>query len=223
MELDGDIACSVETWCRLVGNFTSQQRSKFMESNMRSMLQIPPIRMQVVLLQYMFHIYDHESSTFVLPNKGKFALTAQDAECIYGLRNYGLSANRIIDEEGEDGKSRIPPHFLSATTGNIVIEDLIADIVMSKAADDDFLRKSVLVLLGTVLAPMTKRIVPKDYWVLVEDIDRMSTINWSEFTVDHLMVYFRLVTRYKQIRQWPKGNLSLIQVLNMFSTLFLIW
>ena len=60
-------------------------------------------------------------------------------------------------------KERVPPQFLSKTSENIVIDNLIEDIIKSKATDDDFLRKVVLVLLGTIIAPMSSKIVPKQY------------------------------------------------------------
>ena len=74
-------------------------------------------------------------------------------------------------------KERVPPQFLSKTSENIVIDNLIEDIIKSKATDDDFLRKLVLVLLRTIIAPMSSKIVPKQYYALVEDVKRISKIN----------------------------------------------
>ena len=122
---------------------------------------------------------------FFYPSKGRFivqdlvgevSLGAVDVECILALENHGLSAEGILGEEGEDVKDRVPPQFLSKTTGNIVIDDLIVDITKNKSADDDFLRRVVLVLLGTVLAPMSSKTVPKQYYALVDDVKRISKI-----------------------------------------------
>jgi hypothetical protein len=74
-------------------------------------------------------------------------------------------------------KERVPPQFVSKATDDILIDDLIFDIMKSKVADDDFLRKVVLVLLGTTLAPVATKIVPKQYYALLEDITRLSKIN----------------------------------------------
>ncbi|KAE8778575.1 hypothetical protein D1007_48474 [Hordeum vulgare] len=110
-------------------------------------------------------------------------------------------------------KDRVPPQFLSKSTGNIVIDDVIADIIKNKSADDDFLRKVVLVLLGTVIAPMSSKIEPKQYYSLVDDVKRISNINWNAFTLRVLFDYLRVVKKGKHLRQWPKGNLGLLQYL----------
>nr|XP_040253816.1 uncharacterized protein LOC109737592 [Aegilops tauschii subsp. strangulata] len=126
-----------------------------------------------------------------------------DVECILALENHGLSAEGILGEEGEDVKDRVPPQFLSKTTGNIVTKN--------KSADDNFLRRVVLVLLGTVLAPMSSKTVPKQYYTLVDDVKRISKINWNAFTLRVLMDCLRNVRKGKHLRQWPRGNLALLQ------------
>ncbi|KAM0930775.1 hypothetical protein ACQ4PT_000699 [Festuca glaucescens] len=135
----------------------------------------------------MVEVFDPATGTFVIgDNNGAVSLGSVDVECLLGLSNEGFSAGEILTEEGEDVKERVPHQFLSKATSNIVIDDLIADIIKSKFADDDFLRKVVLVLLGTVLAPMATKIVPKQYYALVEDVTRMSKINWNAFTLRYL-------------------------------------
>jgi hypothetical protein len=143
---------------------------------------------------------------------GEISMCRVDVECIFNLEDVGLSAADILVEEGEDIVDRIPSHFLSKSTENIVIDDLIADIIKSKAADDDFVRKVVLVLLGTVLAPMHSKIIPKQYYALVIDVKRISKINWNAFTLRVLLDCLRIVRKGRHLRQWPKGNLALMQV-----------
>ncbi|XBH61727.1 hypothetical protein VPH35_116122 [Triticum aestivum] len=142
---------------------------------------------------------------------GEVTLGAVDVECIFNLENQGLSASDILTEEGEDIKERVPPQFLSKTSENIVIDNLIEDIIKSKSTDDDFLRKVVLVLLGTIIAPMSSKIVPKQYYALVDDEKRISKINWNAFTMRVLLDCLRMVKKGKHLRQWPKGNLALLQ------------
>ncbi|XBJ14134.1 hypothetical protein VPH35_006220 [Triticum aestivum] len=110
-------------------------------------------------------------------------------------------------------KERVPPQFFSKTSENIVIDNLIEDIIKSKATNDDFLRKVVLVLLGTIIAPMSSKIVPKQYYALVYDVKRISKINWNAFTMRVLLDCLRIVKKGKHLRQWPKGNLALLQYL----------
>ncbi|XP_073362872.1 uncharacterized protein [Aegilops tauschii subsp. strangulata] len=170
--------------------------------------------MRTLLIRYMVEIFDPSKGRFIVQDLvGEVSLGAVDVECILALENHGLSAEGILGEEGEDVKDRVPPQFLSKTTGNIVIDDLIVDITKNKSADDNFLRRVVLVLLGTVLAPMSSKTVPKQYYALVDDVKRISKINWNAFTLRVLLDCLRNVTKGKHLRQWPRGNLALLQYL----------
>ncbi|KAM0929678.1 hypothetical protein ACQ4PT_001686 [Festuca glaucescens] len=60
---------------------------------------------------------------------------------------------------------------------------------------------------------MATKIVPHKYYALVKDVNRMSKINWNAFTLWVLMDSMRLGRKGRQIRQWPKGNLGLLQYL----------
>nr|XP_045090088.1 uncharacterized protein LOC109734293 [Aegilops tauschii subsp. strangulata] len=170
--------------------------------------------MRTLLIRYMVEIFDPSKGRFIVQDLvGEVSLSAVDVECILALENHGLSAEGILGEEGEDVKDRVPPQFLSKTTCNIVIDDLIVNITKNKSADDDFLRRVVLVLLGTVLAPMSSKTVPKQYYALVDDVKRISKINWNAFTLRVLLDCLRNVRKGKHLRQWPRGNLALLQYL----------
>ncbi|XP_040245907.1 uncharacterized protein [Aegilops tauschii subsp. strangulata] len=170
--------------------------------------------MRKLLIRYMVEIFDPSKGRFIVQDLvGEVSLGAVDVECILALENHGLSAEGILSEEGEDVKDRVPPQFLSKTTCNIVNDDLIVDITKNKSADDDFLRRVVLVLLGTVLAPMSSKTVPKQYYALVDDVKRISKINWNAFTLRVLLNCLHNVRKGKHLRQWPRGNLALLQYL----------
>ncbi|XBI92610.1 hypothetical protein VPH35_029628 [Triticum aestivum] len=60
---------------------------------------------------------------------------------------------------------------------------------------------------------MSSKIVPKQYYALVHDVKRISKINWNAFTLRVLLDCLRIVKKGKHLRQWPKGNLALLQYL----------
>ncbi|XP_073360352.1 uncharacterized protein [Aegilops tauschii subsp. strangulata] len=60
---------------------------------------------------------------------------------------------------------------------------------------------------------MSSKIVPKQYYALVDDVKRISKINWKAFTLRVLLDCLRIVKKGKHLRQWPKGNLALLQYL----------
>ncbi|KAM0904779.1 hypothetical protein ACQ4PT_017776 [Festuca glaucescens] len=213
-DLKGEVCCNIKKWCKLMARLTVDQRARLALTNLRSMMMIPSVKMRTILIRFMLEVFDPATSTFVIGDTNDaVSLGFVEVECLLGLSNEGFSAGEILSEEGEDVKQRIPQQFLSKATGNIVIDDLIADIIKSKLADDDFLRKVVLVLLGTVLAPMATKIVPHKFYALVEDVNRMPKINWNAFTLRVLMDSVRLGRKGRQICQWPKGNLGMLQYL----------
>nr|XP_051221957.1 uncharacterized protein LOC127340223 [Lolium perenne] len=197
-----------------MARLTVDQRARLALTNLRSMMMIPSVKMRTILIRFMLDVFDPATGTFEIgENNGAVSLGFVDVECLLGLVNEGFSAGEILTEEGEDVKHRIPPQFISKSTGNIIIDELIDDIIKSKLTDDDFLRRVVLVLLGTVLAPMVMKIVPHKFYALVEDVNQISKINWNAFTLRVLLDSIRLVRKGRQIRQWPKGNLGMLQYL----------
>jgi hypothetical protein len=212
-DVNGDILCKVDTWAALVATFTEDQRKKFGTTSLHWMMQMPPVLMRTCLLRYLIELFNTNTGKFVIQERtGEITATHVDVECIYGLRNIGFSAMEIVKQEGEDWKSRIPEHFLCKSTGNLSIEKLIADIKREKASDDDFLRKAVLLLIGLVLVPSLPLTVDKKYYCLVEDVPRISKINWNDFTLGYLIANLKVSRRAGNMRQWPKGNLALLQV-----------
>ncbi|KAE8804371.1 hypothetical protein D1007_19389 [Hordeum vulgare] len=168
--------------------------------------------MRTLLIRYMVEIFDPSTTRFKVQELvGDVSLHVVDVECILNLDNKGLSASDILIEEGEDIKDRVPPQSLSKSTRNIVIDDVIPYIIKNKSADDDFLRKVVLVLLGTVIAPMSSKLVPKKYYTLVDDVKRICKINGNVFTLHVLFDCVCIVKKHKHVRQWRKGNLDVLQ------------
>ena len=211
MEGEGEIVCSVEKWCSLVDRLTPDQRDALRHTGIYCMLQMHPIAMREHLIRYTVEIYNPKTKRFVVRSKVEFTATPVDVECIYGLQNSGLCCKEIIKQE-YDRKVKIPAQFINKKTGNIVIEDLITYIVESGSADDDFVRMMGLVLFATVIAPQYRKIVPKEYYVLVKDVDRFKELNLNEFTLNTLLDWMRQARNGKVMAHWPLGNTSLLQV-----------
>ncbi|KQJ99539.1 hypothetical protein BRADI_3g43753v3 [Brachypodium distachyon] len=178
------------------------------------MLQPLSVKMRRGLLRYMIERFDTSSQKFVIEKSeyGSISLDHRDVTSILGLVNTSLSVGDVLIEEGLDVRDRIPSRFVSRQTHNLVINQLTEDTVRDGTGDDDFLRRSVLVLFGVLLAPDNGFIVPKEYFALVEDIKRMHLFNWNAFTLSILFDCSGKVKKGDSIIQWPRGNLALIQV-----------
>jgi hypothetical protein len=103
------------------------------------------------ILTHMIKAFDAESEKFNL-QEDQPAITVKgvDVEEIFGLKDV-LDTNTILFENGEFAMNEVPSHFLNKSSESLSIDGLIADAIKSGLSDDDFLRRVVLVALGTVL------------------------------------------------------------------------
>ncbi|XBI19011.1 hypothetical protein VPH35_060643 [Triticum aestivum] len=94
-----------------------------------------------------------------------------------------------------------------------MIDDLIEKIVKNKSTDDDFIQMTFLVLLGTIIAPVSHEYVPKKYYALVQNIKLIRKFNWNAFTSQFCLSEIGKLLQDGHVRQWPQGNLALLQYL----------
>ncbi|VAH84427.1 unnamed protein product [Triticum turgidum subsp. durum] len=110
----------------------------------------------------------------------------EDVYDIFGLRNEGDDVISMKATVELDVKKNVPTKFIDKRTGLILIDDLIKNIVDSQSYDDDFVRRAVLVLMGTVLAPQSTKFVPYRYYKMVEDVSAIKSYNWNNFTLCYI-------------------------------------
>ena len=213
MDEYGEIYCSVEKWCSLVNKLTNRQRKRLGGTGLRKMLLIPSVQMRKCLLKFIIKTYDATRKTFVMrPKNGDLTLHANDIFHIFGLENKGKDVMKVLGKVGDDAKERVPSRFLDTRNGEIVKDELIQHIVTSGAYDDDFVRRAVLVLLGTVIAPHSTKHVPHNFYKLVEHVDVIKSYNWNSFTLRVCITGITKTVKDLSQFRWPVGNLALIQV-----------
>ncbi|XP_071676765.1 uncharacterized protein [Lolium perenne] len=163
----------------------------------------------------MFKAFDAESETFNLQkDQPSITIKGVDVEEIFGLKDKaadGLDIDTILYKDGEYAENDIPSRFLNKSTGSLSIDGLISDAIKSGLADDDFLRRAVLVALGTVLAPQSSSTVPLEYWTIVKYVSRLKKMNFNGFTRSYLINNIKKLRSEHEMVQWPRGNLALLQ------------
>ena len=127
------------------------------------------------------------------------------------FKNEGEDVFGILATEGNELIKKIPIRYFQKN-GQIMIDDLIQKIVRNKSADDEFLRMVVLVLLGTIIAPISAVSIPKEYYTLVHDVKQINTLNFNVFTLRTCLTEIGKLKQDGRVRQWPCGNLALLQV-----------
>ncbi|VAH70211.1 unnamed protein product [Triticum turgidum subsp. durum] len=221
MNIDGVIPCSVQKWVSLVDKLSPSQKFRFYETEMQGMFRIPSIRMRDFLLHFLLQSYNPSSKKFMVQEssgstagcKGLISLRPDDVYSIFGWKNNGVDVFGFLSTEGEKATKKIPVSFVSKKNGKIVIDDLIEKIVKDKSTDDDFIRMTFLVLLGTIIAPVSHEYVPKKNYALVKNIKLIRKFNWNAFTSRFCLSEIGKLLQDGHVRQWPQGNLALLQYL----------
>ncbi|XBI35368.1 hypothetical protein VPH35_121062 [Triticum aestivum] len=77
--------------------------------------------------------------------------------------------------------------------------------------DDDFVRRVVLVLMGTVLAPQSTKFVSYRYYKMLEDVNAIKSYNWNDFTLGVCMDAIKKSVEDLEKFKWPIGNLALLE------------
>jgi hypothetical protein len=178
MEEVDEVPCSVEKWCSFVEKMSNEQRAALFGSGVHCMLEIPMIKMRQSVLKFLVQGFDLKTSTFLL-NEGndQISLSGKDIYSLFCLEYKGLNVVAIIAQEGKEGQGRMPPEWLDPSTENLLIDDLVLDVELRGALDDDFVRKAIMVILGTVIALYSNKVISKFMYVLVEYLDRARKIN----------------------------------------------
>ncbi|KAF7044866.1 hypothetical protein CFC21_054036 [Triticum aestivum] len=164
------------------------------------------------LLEFMITTYDSTRKRFIIrPNTDGLSVLNEDVYDIFGLRNKGDDVSSMIATVQLDAKKIVPNRFLDKRTGLILIDELIKDIVDTQSYDDDFVRRAVLVLMGTVLAPQSTKFVPYRYYKMVEDVNAIKSYNWNNFTLEVCMDAIKKSVEDLEKFKWPIENLALLQ------------
>jgi hypothetical protein len=124
---------------------------------------------------------------------------------IFGLKDKsvdGLDIDTILFEDGEFAMNEVQSHFLNKSSGSLSIDGLIADAIKSGLADGDFLRRAVLVALGTVLAPKSTATVALEYWAIVKYAKQINKLNFSCFTRAFLINNIKKLGSGHEMVQW---------------------
>ena len=130
---------------------------------------------------------------------------------IFRFKNEGEDVFGILAMEGKELIKKILIQYVQKN-GQIMIDDLIQKIARNKSTDDEFLWMVVLVFLGTTIAPMSVISIPKEYYTLVHDVKQISTLNFNVFTLRTCLTDIGKLKQDGRVRQWPCGNLVLLQV-----------
>ncbi|XBI48315.1 hypothetical protein VPH35_112086 [Triticum aestivum] len=78
--------------------------------------------------------------------------------------------------------------------------------------DEYFVRRAILVLMGTFLAPQSTKFVPYRYYKMVEDVNAIKSYNWNDFTLRVCMDAIKKSVEDLEKFKWPIGNLALLQL-----------
>jgi hypothetical protein len=109
-----------------------------------------------------------------------FSVSPPDAHINMGIQNSGYEVQIDSNITAEDVPDKFKTHY---NEDGICIRDLVHIMYGEDPPDDDFDRSFVLLLMGTILAPVSRDRVPISYYSVVQDVSQIRNMNWSEITI----------------------------------------
>jgi hypothetical protein len=165
--------------------------------------------MRKSLLKCLLDYYDHVQERFNFESGESFSISAHDVELIMGLKDIGLLVHPNENIRAID----IPDEYKqNYNASGLLIDDMVNLTLSSRVPTDLVVRGFVLLLLGTVIAPVSRERIPISYYGLVQDVATIEHINWNALTLGFLKDSLALLKAGDHYTQWPSGNLALLQV-----------
>lgn len=192
----------------LCRKLTKVQRGIVERIGLGSLLNIPSMPIQRMLLEKLVESYNETNRTFTICGH-VLSISTWDVYCILGLVDKGEEIK--ISRKQADRKW----FNLYKQEGDTAITFSHLDERIPRETDPDhFARMFVLYAIGTVLAPTSKGYVGSNYLELVVNVSRIKGLNWARFTLEHLLENISSFKTNK--RTGIAGNLALFQVIFLF-------
>lgn len=213
----GDIPCSVERFWHILDKLDRDQKREITTFGLGCMLYIRPIKMRPSLIQFLVQNYDARDQCLRFGPGREIHFTYDDVEDIMGLSK---AFGPVLEPVESITPYELPRSFeFSYGPAGFRIDSLVTEMRTHDTTGDDFIKRFVLVMLGTVLAPVSQEYVPLSYYGFVSDIRLMRKTSWNMVTLDFLK---NSLTKFKDggkqessyPSHWPPGNLALLQVPN---------
>ncbi|TVU48971.1 hypothetical protein EJB05_00260 [Eragrostis curvula] len=198
------MVCMPAKFAAMCSNLTPRQRKKVKETGLDSLLCVPRMPIQRMLLELIAERYNVDDRSFTLGDH-VVPISTWDVYCILGLVDRG---HEVVQNRGRPDMAFFNM-FRGKGDTSITFKHLEAEIA-SGIADDHFARVFVLYAIGTILAPSSKESVSSGYLEIVRDVSKIKDFNWARFTLEYLVQH---LASFKDDRsKGLPGNLALLQV-----------
>ncbi|KAI4987704.1 hypothetical protein ZWY2020_028462 [Hordeum vulgare] len=149
------------------------------------------------LSRWVLQRYNPDNESIVVPGRGEIHVTTESVHQTLGLRNsgeevfYGWDAEAISFSNNKYGfESGMAPQI---TTFYNLIKG------MNGRADDDFMRKWLIVVVSCFICPTTSLNVSPRCYPIVADLERVKRLNLCSFTAKQIRSSFCKTTRKKAV------------------------
>ncbi|RLN34699.1 hypothetical protein C2845_PM03G34990 [Panicum miliaceum] len=179
----GSIPCSVEKFFHVIGALCNIKRNKIEELGLGCMLEIKSVKMRKSLLKCLIDYYDPNEDKVKFGTGDSFTISSNDVELIMGLPNRGTRVHLNENIAADDVPNEFKKNY---NRDGLFIDDMVDILYCSVTPDDTFVRSFMLLLLGTILAPVSRGRIPIFYYTLVQDTSRIVEKIWNAFTLAFL-------------------------------------
>lgn len=204
-----EVTCSPSRFGNVISKLSEDQKEAIRELGFGCMLLMHPVKVRRLLCLWLAEAYDSQTRRFKIEDTF-IPISLWDVHCLMGIPTTG---QKIEIMENKPNKT-LQSLYMDPTKGAITLSYLAKCIEEKSVADEHFIRRFMLLMIGTILAPNAKNEVRPCFLNIIEDVSCIQTFNWADFTLEYLLDSLAL---YKsQESKYLRGNLALLQVFILF-------
>ena len=200
--------CSSERVCKLVFKLTTSQKEAIKRVGFGVFIDMKHVAVNISLIAFLVKELDTRNNTISIHGK-IFILNKDSFEEIIGVYDGG---EEIFIESQDESDS-----FVGALLGSnkrLVIRQLCTDLDEDKDADELFVVRFVLAVIGTILCPLCAIYLKLSYVTLLSDVRGIKNKNWAS----HCLKFLMDSIRHYKVRQlkYLSGCILFLQVIFVY-------
>ncbi|PON34966.1 hypothetical protein TorRG33x02_352440 [Trema orientale] len=165
--------CSTEKVYCVISSMTDGQKSVITNYGFGFFLRMKMPFIKSTLISYLIDRIDTEARMLTI-HGNTYSLSRESFKAVMGLLDGGEEIIVYDDMENNPFWDEIVGAY-----GRIVLSELVIDLQKSKEADELFVIRFILLVIGTVLWPTSGVYVNTNYISLLSNVKRISKKNWA--------------------------------------------
>ncbi|XP_065874414.1 uncharacterized protein [Euphorbia lathyris] len=171
--------CNIRQFGKLILTFDKDKIDAVKQLGLDGLLKVSSQNLKNQLIADLVHSFDVEKCELCVHGK-RLKFTAKDIERTLGLPSKGQDVKQFFGDCNGDILER-----LNISTKVLSVKQLYNELEVLPSGEE-FKAKFFLYALSTIIAPSSSINIHKKYFALLNDLSKIRTMNWAEYTLGFL-------------------------------------